>query len=84
MERAIPTDIKYITLLYGFRSYLQGQHINPPYYYVGSGLGQIFHARLHTESSSLKDHLFERNLESYHYYTCKQIDSPDHFFAEYK
>jgi hypothetical protein len=47
-----------------------------------SRFGQILHTRLRTESSSLKDHLFKRNLESDSFCTCKQIESSHHFLLK--
>jgi len=44
--------------------------------------GHILHVKLRTEVSSLKDHLFKRILESYHFCTFKEIDSPGHFLLK--
>ena len=35
----------------------------PSYFYVGSRLDQILHARLRMKCSSLKEHLFLKNIE---------------------
>ncbi|CAC5378414.1 unnamed protein product [Mytilus coruscus] len=44
-----------------------------------SRLGQIYHARVRTESSSLRDHLYRKNLESDPFCKCKQIETSEHF-----
>ena len=44
--------------------------------------GHILHVKLRTEVSSLKEHLFKRILESYHFCTFKEIDSPGHFLLK--
>ena len=42
-------------------------------------MGQILHARLRMNSSSLNEHLFMRNLVVSPYCTCGHVESPSHF-----
>ncbi|CAC5418083.1 unnamed protein product [Mytilus coruscus] len=51
----------------------------PPDRRLSSRLGQIYHARIRTESSSLRDHLYQKNLESDPFCKCKQIETSEHF-----
>ncbi|VDI21638.1 Hypothetical predicted protein [Mytilus galloprovincialis] len=61
------------------KAFLKINHSIPNYYYAGSRLGQIYHARIRTESSSLRDHLYQKNLESDPFCKCKQIETSEHF-----
>jgi hypothetical protein len=48
------------------KSNLQPQNNTKPiYYYIGTRLGQILHARLRMQCSSLNHHLFRKNIVLY-------------------
>ena len=47
----------------------------PSYYYIGSRLAQVLHARLRMDSSSLNVHLFLRNLIDNPNCTCGQTET---------
>ena len=51
----------------------------PVYYYVGNRQGQILHARLRMNSSSLNSHLFIRNLVESPNCRCGGLETNSHF-----
>ena len=51
----------------------------PPYYNTGKRLGQIHHARLRTSCSSLRQHLFEKNIIDSPECVCGSIEDTHHF-----
>jgi hypothetical protein len=54
----------------------------PSYYYIGSRLAQVLHARLRMDSSSLNVHLFLRNLVDNPNCTCGQTETTAHFLLQ--
>ena len=52
----------------------------PVHYYVGTRLGQILHTRLRMNCSSLKSHLFFRNLIDSPLCSCGEIETTAHYF----
>lgn len=54
----------------------------PNYYNIGTRKGQILHARLRMRCSSLKYHLFTKNIESDPYCECGQIENTSHYLLE--
>jgi hypothetical protein len=54
----------------------------PSYYYIGSRLAQVLHARLRMDSSSLNVHLFLRNLADNPNCTCGQTETTAHFLLQ--
>ncbi|VDI50005.1 Hypothetical predicted protein [Mytilus galloprovincialis] len=76
---SLPPDIKNAGSIAPLKAFLKINHSIPNYYYAGSRLGQIYHARIRTESSSLRDHLYQKNLESDPFCKCKQIETSEHF-----
>lgn len=54
----------------------------PDFYYTGDRLSQILHTRLRTECSSLKQHLFHRNLVPNPNCICGEVESNNHFLLE--
>ena len=54
----------------------------PSYYYIGSRLSQVLHARLRMDSSSLNAHLFLRNLVDNPNCTCGQTETTAHFLLQ--
>jgi uncharacterized protein (DUF1499 family) len=54
----------------------------PSYYYIGSKLAQVLHARLRMDSSSLNAHIFLRNLVDNPNCTCGQTETTVHFLLQ--
>ena len=52
----------------------------PPYYFSGSRLGQIYHARIRLNCSSLRYHLFQKNIIGNPVCECGEIENTSHFF----
>ena len=53
--------------------------INPHFFYVGSRLGQIFHARIHMGCSALNSDLFLKNIVNSPRCTCGAIETPTQY-----
>lgn len=51
----------------------------PRYYFVGKRLGQILHTRLRSNCSSLKQHLFSKNIVQSPLCACGNIENTEHF-----
>ena len=69
-----------MTSVESFKKAISVQHSKvPKYYFAGSRLGQILHARLRMSCSSLKQHLYEKNIEPNPLCKCNQIESTAHF-----
>ena len=51
----------------------------PKYFLDGSRDGQIVHARLRMECSSLRHHLYLKNIEPNPLCTCGEVESTSHF-----
>ena len=51
----------------------------PPYYFSGSRLGQIYHARIQL-NCSLRYHLFQKNIIDNPVCECGEIENTSHFF----
>ena len=63
----LPEEIRFSSSLGAFKYKLNRDVIMPSkFYFTGKRLGQIYHARLRTNFSSLNQHLFSKNI----------IDSP--------
>ena len=59
---------------------LKSNFITPPQYYnTGKRLGQIYHARLRTACSPLRQHLHSKNIVDNPYCTCGDIEDTHHF-----
>ena len=72
-------NLKYLDII----SSLNIENNIPPYYYnTGSRRGQILHARLRMRCSSLKQHLYLRNIEPSPLCTCGKVESCFHFLLE--
>ena len=82
----LPTNIKESNSIHSFKQALSSLNIEnnvPPYYYnTGSRRGQILHARLRMRCSSLKQHLYLRNIEPSPLCTCGKVESCFHFLLE--
>jgi len=76
----LPETVKNCTSLSSFKSHLRTRFIKHPFhYYVGSRLGQIFHARLRMECSSLNSHLYQKNIVDSPSCVCGSIETSEHF-----
>ena len=51
----------------------------PKYYYAGTRLGQVLHARLRMECSSLNSHLYHKNIGDCPSCLCGGFESTYHF-----
>ena len=49
------------------------------FYFIGKRLGQIYHARLRTNCSSLNQHLFSKNLIDNPLCICGSVEDTYHF-----
>ena len=83
MWNNLPLDVRKSTSLSIFKNKLVTRSKETPkYYYVGTRKGQILHARLRMNSSSLNEHLFLRNLVDSPKCTCGHVESTYHFLFE--
>ena len=57
-------------------------NLPPRHYNVGNRLGQILHSRLRNKCSSLKHHLFSKNIIQSHLCDCGAIGDSKHFFID--
>ena len=57
-------------------------HKPPKYYNAGSRIGQIMHARIRMECSSLSSHLYKKNIVSSPSCSCGGFESAYHFFFQ--
>ena len=63
-----------------FKNRLNSNLITPPRYYnTGKRLGQIYHARLRTACSPLRQHLYSKYIVDSPYCTCGDIEDTHHF-----
>ena len=51
----------------------------PSYYFTGKRLGQIYHARLRTKCSSLRHHLFSKNIIECPRCICGSVEDTHHY-----
>ena len=51
----------------------------PKFYFIGKRLGQIYHARLRTNCSSLNLHLFSKNLTDSPLCACGSVEDTYHY-----
>ena len=54
-------------------------NLPPSYYFTGKRIGQIYHARLRTKCSSLRQHLFSKNLIDSPRCACGSVEDNHHF-----
>ena len=81
----LPPNIKEMTSIVSFKKAISSNTPEvPKYYYAGTRLGQILHARLRMNCSSLKQHLYEKNIEPNPYCQCNQVESTFHFLLSCK
>ena len=76
----LPTVVRNSTSLNIFKNCLnRGTVKSPDYFYTGTRMGQVLHARLRMNSSALNSHLFARNIVDSPNCTCGQIETTSHF-----
>ena len=77
----LPEDTKNSPTVSSFKFRLNRNRYTPPKYFnVGSRKGQILHARLRMECSSLNSHLFRKNIVPSPSCICGGFESTYHFF----
>ena len=79
----LPQSIRDSTTLSTFKYRLDStsRESKPPsYYFEGSRLGQIYHARLRTGCSSLNQHLVSKNIINNSLCVCGSVESTNHYF----
>lgn len=76
----LPQDIKDAASVTSFK-YRLNRNMNrcPTYYNVGSRIGQILHARLRMECSSLHSHLYSKHIVPSPSCACGEFESSYHF-----
>ena len=57
----------------------RNRQLPPKYYSTGSRIGQILHARLRMDCSSLNSHLYSKNIVPSPSCDCGDFESPYHF-----
>ena len=76
-------DIKQATSVASFKFRLNRGITKPPKYYnVGGRIGQILHARLRMECSSLNSHLYSKNIVAEPSCQCGAFESSSHFLFD--
>ena len=79
---SLPPEIKDCPSLSILKSRLTSRvdhDIVPKYYYYGSRLTQILHARLRMRSSSLNEHMYIKNINDNPNCLCGEIESTYHY-----
>ena len=77
---ALPEEIKQATTVSAFKNKLNTNLTrSPKYYNTGTRLGQILHARLRMECSSLNSHLYHKNIIESPACACGGFESAHHF-----
>ena len=79
----LPLDIQNSTLLASFKYKLNADTIKVrKYYSTGNRSLQIYHTRLRTKCSSLKQHLFSKNMIQNPLCECGIVETTKHFLLE--
>ena len=77
---ALPEETKQSTTVLAFKNKLNTNLRRPPKYYnAGTRLGQVLHARLRMECSSLNSHLYHKNIIDSPSCTCGGFERTHHF-----
>ena len=77
---SLPDDTKNSPSVESFKHKLNSNITKPPpYYFSGSRLGQIYHARIRL-NCSLRYHLFQKNIIDNPVCECGEIENTSHFF----
>ena len=76
----LPLETRNSTSILAFKRKLNSNLNAPPKYFCdGKRLGQIYHARLRTNCSSLNHHLFTKNIVDSPLCTCGSVEDTHHF-----
>ena len=76
----LPIETRNLTSIASFKQKLNANIITlPKYYFEGKRIGQIHHARLRTNCSSLNYHLFSKNIVDDPLCLCGAIEDSKHF-----
>ena len=78
----LPAQLKQCNTLLSFKGELCKHYQTvdiPNYFFCGSRLGQILHARLRMHCSSLKQHLYLKNIEPDPHCICGGVETTEHF-----
>ena len=76
----LPEEIRSAPSLSAFKHKLNRNIRMPPkFYFIGKRLGQIYHARLRTNCSSLNLHLFSKNLTDSPLCACGSVEDTYHY-----
>ena len=79
----LPLLVRNSTSLNEFKKNISGQCIKPPeYFYFGDRRAQIYHARLRLEYSSLRSHLYHKNLVESSLCSCGEFETTKHYLTE--
>ena len=79
----LPAHYRNADSLFLFKHLLNESHQpKPHFYFTGTRVGQIHHARLRTKCSSLKQHLWSSNIVETPYCECGLIENNDHFLLK--
>ena len=79
----LPADVKSAQTLTSFKyKFERNTPKIPKYYFFGDRGNQILHTRLRTECSTLKFHLYRRNLIPEPYCTCGAVENTSHFLLK--
>ena len=77
----LPLEVRMNTSANAFKSYLdRDRHTPPKYYSYGNRKAQVLHTRLRLNCSSLKHHLFSKNIEDNPFCLCGEVESTSHYF----
>ena len=78
----LPVDIRNNPSLLSLKNFLNiNLSKNPTYFNCGSRIGQIYHARLRTNSGPLNDHLYKCNLSDSPLCRCGARETSKHFLT---
>ena len=81
--KELSDEIKSAPSVASFKFRLNGDlHKPPKYYNAGSRIGQIMHARIRMECSSLNSHLYKKNIVPSPLCSCGGFESAHHFFFQ--
>lgn len=76
----LPEDVRNVQSINSFKRKLNSnQNVVPRHFFEGKRLGQIYHARLRTKCSSLKEHLFSKNIIASPLCDCGMVENTSHY-----
>ena len=79
----LPQDTKYATSICAFKPRLNSTMIDVHLFYRnGKHFGQIYHARLRTDSSSLNHQLYSKTIMDIPLCNCGRIETTKHYLFE--